>query len=430
MKKGLILLPFAVASSQLSADVLADMFGNGKITGEWRTFYIDRDRHGAVGNAQQDTSGLSTGGFLKYESGSVGGLSTAFAFYTTSPLDENPSHREPSLSGEGKKGYTLLGEAYLQYVSNSGNVIKVGRQKLDTPLAGSDDVRMLPNLFEAAVFQTNHVPDSTLILAHVTRFSAGSFSNIYGSDMLSISSGYGLNNVSGEFMDMGTYAVNKNTDGVSTLGLINKSLPNTKIQFWDYYAHDILNAIYVQADFSQKMDGFSPFASIQYINEQSIGDEFGGEVESNYYGLKVGATVNSFTISGAYSSTGSSDDKVGTILSPWGGMPAFTQGMVARHQFFEDTTATKFAGTYKFKEATGHDISLTGYLTSYSVGEKNGWKPNENWTTRESGFDLIYKPVTNLTLRLRGNYPLSFYEKPNGDTLSWDETRVIVSYKF
>ena len=67
----------------------------------------------------------------------------------------------------------------LTYARGNTN-IKVGRQKLNTPLAGADDARMLPNLFEAAVFITHDIEDTTLILAHITRESVGTFGNVYG----------------------------------------------------------------------------------------------------------------------------------------------------------------------------------------------------------------------------------------------------------
>ncbi len=85
---------------------------------------------------------------------------------------------DPSLTGRNGEDYAFIGEAYLNYAFGNTN-IKVGRQRLDTPLAGADDARMLPNLFEAAVVSNTDIEDTTLILAHVTRETTGTFSNIY-----------------------------------------------------------------------------------------------------------------------------------------------------------------------------------------------------------------------------------------------------------
>ena len=54
-----------------------------------------------------------------------------------------------------------------------------------------------------------------------------------------------------------------------------------------------------------------------------------------------------------FSTTGSNDDTVtngGNVITPWGGMPAYTQGMVTRHQFFANTDAWKVAAVYNLKE--------------------------------------------------------------------------------
>jgi hypothetical protein len=417
-----------ITSGYLSADGLGSAFNNGKVSGELRTFYLDRDFSGEVGNSKNDRSGLATGGKLKFETEPLNGVSLGLGYYTTSRVDNSSyNFRAQSLYGEGKEGYDILGETYLQHISNSGNIIKVGRQKLDTPLAGSDDTRMLPNLFEAYLFQTNHIPDSTLILAHVSRFSAGSFSNVYSGGLIAGSSGYSIVDAdSGEFTNMGSYAVGQKTDGVSTVGFINNSLRNTKFQLWNYYAHDILNALYLQIDYKYKLSSFTPFLSVQYINEQSVGNELGGEVESNYYAGEVGVTAYNFTLYGAFSQTGTSENRVGAILTPWGGMPGFTQGMVTRHMFLEDTTAVKFSGSYNL-DGLNRKGSLNIYYSSFDVGENNGYVNGENWVAKESGFDLQYYPQTieNLLLRVRGNFPTDFQRG-----LDWSEYRFIVSYKF
>ena len=40
----------------------------------------------------------------------------------------------------------------------------------------------------------------------------------------------------------------------------------------------------------------------------------------------------------------------GGTITPWGGMPAYTQGMVTRHQFMAGTDAYKVAGSYDWKD--------------------------------------------------------------------------------
>lgn len=419
--------------SVATADSLADAFANGKTSGQIRAFYIDRTYEGTVNN---NRNSLALGGNLGYETAAINGLSLGARFYTTNGIHihdgaRTASQYDPSLFGDNFASYSILGEAYINFKQDGTNV-KIGRQKLDTPLAGSDDARMLPNLFEAAVISNTDIENTTLIGAHVTRFAAGTFSNVYpaAGGALNLHSGYGMNNVSGKFVDMGETSVGRNSAGVTAAAAIYKGIEGVTLQAWDYYAHDILNAVYLQADASWKCmisDSVKPFASAQYLSQSDIGDKFAGDVDSQYVGAKLGASVGSVKAYVAYSQTGDSDGATnGGIITPWGGMPAFTQGMVTRHMFFADTSATKVAGTYNLS-ALGVNGTATAYYTEFDVGAKNAYKPNQAYTAKESGFDIIYNPETvkNLQLRLRANYPRDF-----APGLDWDEYRVIANYNF
>jgi hypothetical protein len=303
-------------------------------------------------------------------------------------------------------------------------------------MAGGDDARMLPNLFEAVVYSNTGIENTTLIAAHVTKMTMGTFSNIYDNGTaLGFASGYGAGTTlaqSGDFEDMGVVALGAgtDTDGVTAGAMIYNGIDGVTLQAWDYYAHDILNAVYLQADFKWNCrisDTIKPFASLQYINEQDVGS-FNGKVDSNYWGAKFGASIGNLTAYVAYSKTGDSNATYdGGIISPWGGMPAFTQGMVTRHQFFSGTEAWKVAATYKLTP----ELSATGYYTSFDVPANNAYGLAQTtpfsaaWTAKESGFDVIYQATNDLQVRFRGNFPDKFTP-----TVGWNEYRFIVNYNF
>ena len=115
------------------------------------------------------------------------------------------------------------------------------------------------------------------------------------------------------------------------------------LQAWNYYAHDILNAVYLQADYGFNVsDSVKLNASAQYIGQSEVGDALAGDVDSNYWAVKLGTSMGALSGYVAYSQTGDSDGAMnGGVITPWGGMPAFTQGMVTRHQFFADTYNNK-----------------------------------------------------------------------------------------
>lgn len=442
-----------------AAEDLSTMFSEGKASGQIRAFSISRSVEDTRISKQDYTRDANAiGGHLKFETADFKGLSFGTAFYTTNGLfndsdKTNYNKVDPTLLGPDNEAYSILGEAYVQYkIGNT--VFKMGRQKLNTPLAGSDDARMLPNLFEAYLMINSDIPNTTLIAGHVTKFAQGTFGRAYGSGgLLGATAGYSavdaLNQV-GDFENMGGYAVGKNTDGVSVVAASYKN-GAIKAQVWDYYAHDILNAIYADASVSWTCllsDAVKPFAAVQLIKEDDIGDSLvknldpslaivgNGKIDSTYYAAKFGANVGNFTAYVAYSATSenSSTEAVYTnaVITPWGGMPAFTQGMVTRHMFLAGTKATKLAASYNFKDL---GLKAVGYYATFDMDNNNGYTEDD---ASEIGFDFIYnmKAVKGLQLRLRGNFADDFYAKKtdanptlNG-AVSWSEYRFIANYNF
>jgi hypothetical protein len=409
--------------------VAASSVDMGTVFGQLRGFYVDRtyNNNYATGNRNS----LNVGGYVGYTTPDFSGLKFTVAAYGTYGFEIHDDSAEvltnsydPSLYGRDGENYIFLGQAYLDYTNGKTN-LKIGRQKLDTPMAGSDDARMLPNLFEAAVISNTSLENTTLIAAHVSKMTAGTFSNIYDNTALGLFSGYGLGTVaaqSGDFVNMGEVALGvdsaNNTSGVTALAAIHKYDNGLTLQAWDYYAYDILNVIYAQADMpwtcmlnpDVKMVG-----SLQYINEQDIGDftDFSG----NYWGAQLSATAGNLNLKAAYAQ--SNDDG---ILSPWGGSPSFTQGMVTRHGFFPDTDSWKTSATYNFAD---FNLNATVYYASFDVGSTSPYAANA--TTTESGFDFIYQATKELNLRFRGNFPRDF---TGANATGWDEYRLIANYNF
>jgi len=417
----------------------------GTLFGQSRTFYIDRTYNGILNN---NRNSLATGGYIGYITPDFSGFTIGAAAYGTygfdihngTASDVGSKSYDPSLYGDNFDNYAFIGQAYLNYAFGNTN-IKVGRQRLDTPLAGADDARMLPNLFEAAVLSNKDVENTTLIAAHVTRETTGTFSNVYTPGALSLQSGYGLgfkSGTSGRFANMGTIALGHNdingdgsydnsTSGVTALAAVYTGVEGLKLQAWDYIAWDILNALYLQADYGWSVsESVKLIAAAQYIYESDIGDAYADSVSSSYVAAKLGASYDALSGYLAYSATGDSRDKTmnGGIITPWGGMPAFTQGMVTRHMFFADTDTWKAAATYKFSDL---GLKATAYYAEFDVGSLNTYKPGQSWTATEGGFDVQYDvaSVKGLNLRLRANYPRDF-----APGLDWNEYRVIANYSF
>ncbi len=444
MKKivlSLVAVSMLATTGSFAADDLAGAFKEGKASGQIRAFYINRAydfKGGATSDFTRD--GLALGGKLGFETAPLYGVSAGAVFYTTNKLDDESveaKKNDKTLFDGNDDSFSYLGQAYLQ--GKFGNTtLKVGRQQLDTPLAGSDDARMLPNLFEAAVVINNDIKDTTLIGAYVSKIAYGTFANAYSGGELALVSGYGnrTDYKNGYFQNMGKAALGDNAknSGVVAAAVVYKGIPNLTVQVWDYYAEEILNAIYAQADYSWKCllnPSAKMTASVQYIKESDMHDTLNLS-SAPYYGVQLATKAGSFNAAVAYSYTGKENSATfgGDVITPWGGMPAFTQGMVTRHQFFKDTTAWKVSAGYNLKEALGQDITASAYYTSFKVDSDNSY--TKKVTTKEPGFDIIYNNagIKNLQLRLRGNFPKDFKKAANGETTSWNEYRVIANYNF
>jgi hypothetical protein len=449
MKKtlGISIASIMAVSNVYAAEDLSSMFSEGKTSGQIRMFYLDREYQGSSG-ASTHRDSFTIGGHLKFETAAYEGLSMAAAFYTTNKINlQQHGVSDPSLLGTGLESYSILGEGYINYdFSQFGSKTnaKLGLQRYDTPMMGSDDARTLPNTFEAYKFTNSDIENVDIQIAQVTRIAYGTFSNIYDGGMLAATSGYPINgNIgTGKYTNLGDAAVGKNTNGV-TNAMISFKAKNFNAKVSNDYAWDLYNTLYADATVNWDClfnEEIKPFFAVQAIKQNSVGDDYmqysdlggDGEIDSLYWAAKVGANYKGFSAYLAYSETSKNDaadaSYKNAIITQFGGMPAFTQGMVSRHQFLAGTKATKVAAAYSFK-AQGVNLSTSAYYSSFDMDENSGYGIKR--TAYEPGFDIQYYPaaVKNLQLRFRGDFPRKFAEGASGDT-GWDEYRLIANYNF
>ena len=450
MKKiALSVVMLGLMTSVNAADDLASMFSEGKTSGQIRMFYVDREYEGSLG---VDTHRATTaiGGHVKFETAKLHGISAAASFYTTQDTGIHPYDvQDPSLLGTGLESYSILGEAYLGYsFADLGfkTDAKLGYQRYDVPMMGSDDARMLPYTFRAYKLVSHDIANTTLQIAHVDRIAYGTFSNIYASGkILAATSGYPINGSAGtgKYHNIGIATVGKKTDGVTNL-LVSYKAKNFHLKLSDDYAWDLYNTIYADAGVSWNCllnNDIHPFLQAQLIKQDSVGDNYmqystlggNGDVDSLYWAAKFGAKYAGFSAYIAYSQTSSNNQNDASyknaVITQFGGMPAFTQGMVTRHQFLAGTEATKVAAVYSFKNL-GVNLSAAAYYASFDMDKNSGYGIAR--TATEPGFDIKYYPKVlknKLQLRLRGNFPRKFYESTKGD-LGWNEYRLIANYNF
>lgn len=139
-----------VAEDVKETSTFNGMFEEGRISGEIRSMYAGYNLEKA---GENDIYATAIGGHLKYELAELNGFSAAAAFALSHDIgfatgDEGVKQNPELSSSDGE--YSVLREAYLNYNRGDFN-FRAGRQIIDTPLADSDDIRMIANTFEAYI---------------------------------------------------------------------------------------------------------------------------------------------------------------------------------------------------------------------------------------------------------------------------------------
>ena len=385
----------ALATSSFAASDIAGAFKEGKASGQIRAMYIGSDV-----DTGTDSSAFALGGKLAYETAPLYGISAGAAFYTTNDLgtkDKNAAKVDGSLYDENSKSYTLLGQAYLvgQFAKTT---VKVGRQQIDTPLAGSDDLRMVPNLFEAALVINTDLPNTTLIGGYVSRMAG--WDSL--SDKARISQFQSMSRAAlGGAVDVSEKGTHVGDNGVYVLAGINNSVKDLTLQAWEYYAVDVVNAVYLQADYKL---GVAKDVSLnlagQFYNIQGIGEtkdllsKLGaGKVDYSVYGAKASLALEAVGLTPyiAYNKVGEQKNNGGGtyVFGAWGGYPEFAVG----EEFWYNSNINMNGGNV-WKAGADYSLEKLGLgartigvaYTNFDLKDKY----NKNTNTDTSSWDVIY----------------------------------------
>jgi imipenem/basic amino acid-specific outer membrane pore len=323
MKKTVILSIAAVAA--LNAGSIGEAFVAGKTENQLRISYVDQDN--AI---DTDTYGTSLGGMLKYETGEWNGLKLGVAGYlsqkihpATGSFDDGKAN--PDLFGEDTASYTYVGEAYVDYTVSDFN-LRIGRQLIDTPLADTDDIRMHPNSFEAAIASYSGLEGTTFVGGYVTRWA-----------------GYD----SGDDISKFKKLAGDESDGALVLGIVNESVENLSLQGWYYGIDKLADAFYADATytipFSETM-GLELAGQYTYFDESNDAlDTTTGlytvpsNVDGRVYGVSAALNVSGITLGAAYNKASNHDGKV--VVNGFGGGPYFTSMEEMTIEGYEDVKA-------------------------------------------------------------------------------------------
>lgn len=255
-------------SNAYAADTLADAFKNGKVSGELKAYYFDKEHPYSEPHAHENL--FATGVTLNYVTDSLYGFKLGTTFQSSaSPFATEAAKNmfADDMYGPGAQ----LSEAYLAYALGKTE-IKVGRQFLGTPLVASSGSRIIKEAFEGVSIVNKDLPNTTLIGVYVNKFQ-------YKTDLFTDfdpHAEFGENRKIGRFTNMfavptGWGETSKppmiKADDVFSLAAINQSIPNLKLtgayarveNVADWISNDPIsdvNIYHLEANYVIPMNGF------------------------------------------------------------------------------------------------------------------------------------------------------------------------------
>ncbi len=397
----------------------------GKVHGHVSVDYNDIEQ-GSTNN-KKSLYYIETG----YETPSYKGVNAKVSYYTAGDTGLTDIEKVKYKTNSG------LAEAYVKYKGKNLKA-KVGRFRLNTPM--TDKSSTSSKYYKGAVVSSSKlVSNSTVVGAYISDIKVEGATkkeiinhqnnNIvnYNKTKSRFHEDYDdLSVVDLEDVDtsaelkatLATKAVsNKKSNDVAIAGIINKSIKNTTLQAWEYYAFDVANITYVDGMIKFKMaNGVKTMVGAQLIH-QSVKDQDGNPM---LLGLKGAIGYKRGQIIVAINKSNGD-----VILNQWGGNAGYTSSAKSRNEYAPDVTAVKFIGKYNipaFKNIIPKNLQLIVSQASYSKSsDKDSLRDG-----KETNIVLKYKPKKNLL------FVAAYIDKTSdiSDDNNVKVSKVAVKYKF
>ena len=259
-------------------------------------------------DGESSTHGYALAGHAHFDTGRWQGLKLAAEVYTVLNLgiNQNPLNVNGDFFDEHGNSFILLSQAYMD--GQWGNTkIKLGRQSLNTPHADADDIRMMPNYFEAYTITNTDIDDLTLTAGFIHRMAG--WENAVNAQ---------------QFVDVGETLGSEHIDGIYYASASYDGIKDLSLSLWYYNYHDIANVIYAEAGYEYIFPKETTLTlGLQYDKSQETGAAFLGRQDAHTYGLsmELAAEEMGVHILAAYNKDSSETGAVGLSL---GGGPLFT----------------------------------------------------------------------------------------------------------
>ncbi|MDF1764291.1 MAG: hypothetical protein P1U57_12855 [Oleibacter sp.] len=116
---------------------------------------------------------LTGGGIVKYETGSFNNFKVGVAYYGSHSLfgivDRDKGRGTAFLQTDGDD-IAFIGEGYIDF-DNGSHQVKVGRQRLSTPLIEDHNIRLLPSSYEAVIYRNKTIENTMIEFGYINSYS-------------------------------------------------------------------------------------------------------------------------------------------------------------------------------------------------------------------------------------------------------------------
>ena len=268
---------------------------NGFIrAGYIQTHVKHTNKEQAYGSGSELGCGFSWGAFFKFHT-------SAFAVINPSFNGDDNDAIHGDFFNAYKNSYITLGEAVMT-LSYGRFEAHIGPQRINTPHMDQDDLRLLPNIFEAYLIDY-HVSDEFYIGSGFVRTAKGWENNGNAQDFVDIGDAFGGDSAQ-SWLAWGKYQ----------RGKLNASA-------WYYSIKDVQQIFFADIVYQNQFKGlFAYELGGQFDLGRSIGDESAGLVDANTLGVFASVSAYGLTFTTAFNKNFGKSAAVNSV----GGGPFFT----------------------------------------------------------------------------------------------------------
>lgn len=371
-----------------SADTLAGAFSEGKVSGEIKSQYFQKEV------SDKKVNIWTNGGNLSYVTGDFYGLKAGATFQVASVTASDLDNATTAYDNDQNVSGAVLSEAYLAYTLGN-TTAKVGRQYISTPLVAGSGSRIFKESFEGIVIANTDLPNTTIVAAYVDKFQGRT--DVATKNML-FSTGGEPKTVS-DFEQV--------QDGAYTLYVNNKSIENLTIdaqyaQIDSNTANDDIKAFYASASYN-----LNPltFEAQTYQTDNGLNSNSDGSA----YAVNVTGAIDKLSFGAAYSMV---EDDANVVAGLGNGADyLYTWSEIYGGVYDADTDAYKLSAGYKITDSLALDLMYASWKTGSS----------------ERASEMDYIVGYDFNKNLSSKFVLATYDGLADESY---RSRLYVSYKF